>query len=158
VFDRVVARFGPGILDEAGDVDRNKLARLVFDREDERAALNAITHPPVMEEISEWAALAKARGQVAVAMVPLLFEVGAEKFFDAVICVAADEKVVLQRLKNRGLNENDARKRLRAQWPLAEKIECSDEVIYNDGDLASLREKTKKAYQNILKKERDAHG
>lgn len=158
VFDRVVARFGPGILDEAGRVDRGQLAKLVFEREDERAALNAITHPPVLEEIDEWAALTKARGKVAVAMIPLLFEVGAEKNFDVVICVAADEKVVLRRLQARGLNENDARKRLMAQWPLAEKIKRAEYVIYNDGGLTALRESTKKVYQAILKKERDEHG
>ncbi len=158
VFDRVVARFGPEILDEGGRVDRNRLARLVFEREDERMALNAITHPPVLEEIAEWSALTKARGKVAVAMVPLLFEAGAEKNFDVVLCVAADEQVVLRRLKARGLNENEARKRLAAQWPLAEKIRRADYVIYNDGGLTALQEKTRNVYQEILKKERDEHG
>lgn len=158
VFERVVARFGREMLDETGHVDRSRLARYVFAREDEREALNAITHPPVMDEIRDWVALTRARGQVAVAIVPLLFEVGAETEFDAVICVAAGEDTVLRRLKTRGLDEPEARRRMAAQWPQAEKIRHSDHVIYNDSDMESLRDRTRKVYRDILKKERDEHG
>jgi dephospho-CoA kinase len=157
VFERVVARFGREILDGSGRVDRARLAKRVFASEDERAALNAITHPPVMEEIGEWIALARARGRAAAVIVPLLFEVGAEKHFDAVICVAADERIALERLRARGLTDEQSRRRMAAQWPLAEKVRRADFVIVNDGDLASLRERTREAYQEILRKERSEY-
>ena len=157
VFNRVVARFGRGILDAQGRVDRAALARRVFADADEREALNSLTHPAVLEHIAEWAGLTQARGKVAVAEIPLLFEAGAEGLFDAVICVAADEATALARLRARGWSDEDSLRRMRAQWPLEEKKRRSDFVIENNGDLESLRRETMRTFNAILNKERGQH-
>lgn len=153
VFDRVIARFGRRILGADGMVDRAALGRLVFSDEDERSALNGITHPPVMDEIRDRVMLARARGETVVVQIPLLYEVGAEKEFDAVLCVTAPDDAIRARLRARGLSDEEADRRMAAQWPNAEKARRADAVIENDGDLKQLEERTMNVIHTLLMKE-----
>jgi dephospho-CoA kinase len=154
VFEQVRRRFGSAMLDPGGRIDRGRLAALVFADGAARKALNELTHPPVMRA---WAQVARAEGRMAVAVVPLLFEAGAHEGWSAVVCVAADEAVALARLRARGLDEEQARRRMAAQWPLARKIERSDYVIWNNGGRERLERETARIYREIMKKERGQH-
>jgi len=131
----VVKRFGRDVLHADGTLDRGKLATIVFADSDARRALEALVHPEVRRATDEWfAALAADRCSYAIADIPLLYEVGRERDFDAVIVVACDPDTQAQRVMKRdGVSETDARQRIVAQLPIAQKIRSADYVIWTEG-------------------------
>ena len=139
VYSDIVRVFGRKVLGEDGLVDRGTLGQIVFDDPEALRRLNELVHPAVLEAIQSW--LSEQQGLCAV-MVPLLFEVGWEAMWDAVVCVAASEENVMARLGKRGFSAEESRRRIEAQMALSEKISRADYVIYNDGTLAEFREST----------------
>jgi dephospho-CoA kinase len=116
-----------------GSVDRAALARIVFADAAERQWLEQLVHPQVRDRFE--AELARLEATPAVVlMIPLLFEAGLEALCSEVWLVDCDEQQQLQRLMARdGLERQDARARLAAQWPLARKRKLADAVIDNQG-------------------------
>ncbi|MFN8059437.1 MAG: dephospho-CoA kinase [Vicinamibacterales bacterium] len=130
----VVDRFGPDVLDEEGALDRRAVADRVFADPTERLALEAIVHPRVRAAIDDWFEHLPPDVDLAAAEIPLLFETGRERDFDAVVVVACEPEAQVARLMARnGLSEAEARQRLAAQWPLAEKLRRTPFVIRTDG-------------------------
>jgi dephospho-CoA kinase len=134
----VIARFGRDILDERGALDRQKLASIVFADPDARTTLEAIVHPEVRRATEQWfASLDPARHRFAIADIPLLYEVGRDRDFDAVIVVACPPETQVHRLMERdALSDAEARQRLAAQLPIEEKVRRADHVIRTDGTFA----------------------
>jgi dephospho-CoA kinase len=133
----LVQRFGEGVLDPEGRLDRKVLGEVIFADQGARAALNAIVHPRVAALAAERAQALVAEGHERVVYeVPLLFENGLDAMMAATILVAVPEAVQLERLMARdGLDEVAARARVAAQMPLAEKKERAGFVIDNEGDI-----------------------
>ena len=131
----VIRRFGSGIRDADGALDRKKLGAIVFADSDARHALEHIIHPFVRVATDRWyASLDAHQHPFAIADIPLLFEGGREGDFDAVIVTVCDPGTQLQRLMHRdGLTEEEARQRISAQWPLEAKVAKADYVIRTDG-------------------------
>ena len=127
----VVERFGPEILDAEGRLDRPKLAALVFDDPAARADLNAIVHPRVALETARRANAAPPDA-IVVMDVPLLVE-AARSGYDVVVIVEAPESVRLERLTARGLNPDDARRRMAAQASDADRRKVADVILDNGG-------------------------
>jgi dephospho-CoA kinase len=137
---QVVEAFGKDVLDAAGDLDRKRLGALVFDNADDRRRLNAITHP-IVRQLSQqrFAELDRQGVELAAYDVPLLFEVGLDQVMRPVVVVNASEGTQIHRVVRRdGLSEAEARARIRAQLPLAEKRARADHVLENDGTLEEL--------------------
>ncbi len=137
---RLRDRFGPDILAGDGAIDRVRLGRLVFADATARAALEAVVHPPVREAIDQWFRRCRActGARFAVADIPLLFETGRASVFDRVVVVACDAAIQLQRVMARdGLAAADARRRIAAQLPIAEKTARADAVVRTDGSFAA---------------------
>jgi dephospho-CoA kinase len=132
----VVERFGAGILDGEGRLDRPKLAALVFENAAALADLNAIVHPLVAAETARRIAAAPP-DSVVVIDVPLLVE-AARSGYDVVVIVEAPEPVRLERLIGRGMNPDDARKRMAAQASDAERRKVADVVLDNSGSEEDL--------------------
>jgi dephospho-CoA kinase len=138
----VVAAFGPGVLDESGSLDRQKLGDLVFSDPQARRRLNAITHP-IVRQLSQdrFTALAAQGVELAAYDVPLLFEVGLDAVLKPTVVVASSQANQVARVTARdGLSEAAAHARISAQLPLAEKRRRADHVIENDGSLAELEQ------------------
>ena len=154
LFDKVVERFGAGIVGHDGEIDRRILGRRVFSEAADRKILEALIHPEVIRVLRKWLVSETGHGKNAVAIVPLLFEVGWTDWWDAVVCVASSEEVVIERLKQRGLSEDEARARISAQMPLEIKIKKANHVIQNDGTLDSLEKRTREVWRNIMREER----
>lgn len=136
VIAALIARFGPGILRDTGQVDRGALAGLVFADDAHRLWLEERLHPVVF---GVWqAAFAADPSARWIVEVPLLFERGLENWFDFTVCVACPEQVQFARLEQRGIPRGPAAERISKQLPLARKIERSDFVLWNEGSPAFL--------------------
>ena len=136
----IIAEFGSGVIDARGELDRAALARIVFNDDTARRQLNAITHPRVREltalRVSE---LAAAGEPLVCYEVPLLVESGMAEALRPVVVVSAPEALQVERVMARdGASESDARARISAQMPLADKVKVADFVIDNTGSLAAL--------------------
>jgi dephospho-CoA kinase len=130
----VVQRFGPGVLDAAGVLDRKALAEIVFADDQARRDLETIVHPRVRAATDLWFAALDPSPAFAVADIPLLYETGRDADFDLVIVAATDPDTQVRRVVARdGLSEPAARARLAAQWPIDEKVRRADYVIRTDG-------------------------
>jgi dephospho-CoA kinase len=145
----IAAAFGPEVLAPDGSLDRRALGRIVFSDAAARRRLEAITHPRIRAESARRVEAAEAAGyKVCVCDVPLLYEVGYDLLglYDEIWVVTAPEEVQLARIRARDrLDEDAARARLRAQWPLALKAQRADRVIDNGGDLAATRRQVEAA-------------
>jgi dephospho-CoA kinase len=138
-YEEIVRTFGKTILKDDQSISRSALAEIVFADERQRQALNRIVHPAVRQMWTQALAAEAGRAEVAVVSIPLLFEVRAEGEFDRVVAVACSEPTQLARLAAKGLSESQARARIRAQWPMQEKMDRADFVIWNDGSPAVLK-------------------
>jgi len=148
--ETVVQTFGERVRSPEGGVDRNRLGALVFADETKRLRLNALLHPAVIRQIQDWAGRIRREGRLGVAVVPLLFEAGMEKDWDAVICVASDEETMLERLAARGLSPTEAQARIASQWPVSQKMKLADRVIENDGTPAELETECRLVWNDLF--------
>jgi dephospho-CoA kinase len=131
----IVEAFGEGVLGPSGDLDRKALAAVVFDDEAKRRRLNQIVHPRVTELTLGRAASLRELGEpLACYEAALIVENGAADAFRPLVVVAASEAAQIERARARdGATDAEARARIRAQTPLADKIAAADYVIENDG-------------------------
>jgi dephospho-CoA kinase len=135
--ERVVQRFGTGVLLPDGTLDRRRLGGIVFADASARHDLERITHPRIIELSQQRVAAGLASDAPLVAVdIPLLYEGERESTFPGVLVVYAPPEVQIQRLRERnGLDEATAQQRLDAQLPIDEKRRRATWVIDNSGDL-----------------------
>lgn len=148
-YDEIVGVFGEDILDPAGEVHRGRLGAHVFENPESRNKLNGIVHPRVREGWRSWLREQPAGTEVAVVIIPLLFEVDAQAGWDAIICVSAAEKTQLARLRERRFTDHEARIRIQSQLPTEDKAKQSDFLIHNDGTQEALRMRTDEVIRQI---------
>ena len=130
---RILERFGTAVRSADGSIDRKALGGIVFGDQKARQDLEAIVHPAVYEAIDGWFA-GLPPVAFAVADIPLLYETGRDADFDTVVVTACEPAEQVRRLTARdGLSLADARQRIEAQLPLAEKVRRADHVIRTDG-------------------------
>jgi dephospho-CoA kinase len=139
--EEIQQAFGPEVIGTDGQLRRDELARRVFADPSAREQLEAITHPRIRERWRAQVAAWRAKGHpVAVVVIPLLFETGAEAEFKAVICVACTPQTQRQRLQARGWSGEQIRQRINAQWPVERKVALADYVVWSEGGLDVLAE------------------
>lgn len=135
----IAGQFGSDFLNAQGEMDRAKMAAHIFSNTTEREKLESIIHPRVRErwrsEIKKW----RAAGQGGVVVIPLLFEVGAAENFDITLCVACSQATQLERLHERGWSNDHIGQRIAAQLSIEVKMERADHVLWNEGNLETLR-------------------
>jgi dephospho-CoA kinase len=147
----VVSRFGPDVLNDRGALDRQKVARIVFGDPDARRALEAIVHPHVRRATEAWFdSLDPARHRFAIADIPLLYEVGRDRDFDAAIVVACAPETQLRRVMERGLSEAEARQRIAAQLPIEEKVRRADYVVWTDGTFEETDRQVRSVFDALV--------
>jgi len=135
----IASRF-PEVVRPDGSLDRKALAARVFADPQERQALNAIVHPRIAEEVaSRMAELAASGETVAVYEAALIVENGLQGNLDGLIVVTAPAEAQIDRLRRRdGMTEEEARARIAAQLPTAEKARQATVVLENAGSEAEL--------------------
>ena len=147
----VVGRFGDGVLELNGALNRRALAALVFSDPAARQDLEAIVHPEVRAATERWfAGLDPAAHPLAVADIPLLYETGLERRFDAVVVAACEPEAQLRRIIERDrLTETEARQRIAAQLPLEDKVRRADHVIRTDGTYGETEEQVRHVHARL---------
>ncbi|MBU0679775.1 MAG: dephospho-CoA kinase [Verrucomicrobia bacterium] len=153
-FSSIVAAFGQDVVAADGGIDRKKLGEIVFRDRGRMGELTAIVHPLVKEQWRNWAKEKKGEGRDAAVIIPLLYEIGETNGWDAVMCVSAADDVVLARMTERGLTEEQTAQRVALQMDLAEKRKRSDAVIENNGTLDELKERTLEVLKKLTEKVR----
>jgi dephospho-CoA kinase len=147
----VVERFGRTVLDATGTLDRRALAAIVFADADARRDLEAIVHPSVRAATDRWfASLASGNHPYAIADIPLLYEVGRERDFERVIVTACDPETQVRRVMARdGASEAEARQRLAAQLPIAEKVQRADYVVNTEASMEATAAQVRAVDQEL---------
>jgi len=151
----IVEYFGKNFLNEDLTVNRQKLAEMVFSDKEKVAKLNQIVHPEVFREDERITNEIKSLDPDALVIkdIPLLFELTRPIFVDKIVVVSASEQTQLRRLEEKGMNQEDARSRIKAQLPLEEKIKSADFVINNDGPLEETKKQVEEIYSLLRKGE-----
>lgn len=147
-FAEVLLRFGDEIVLN-GDIDRKKLAEIVFSNEAARKDLEKIIHPRVQAIFSE-AVEDLDEDDILIYEIPLLVETDAAEKFDYIITVEADEELRKERLLKRGLYISQIDKRMAAQATQESREAIADFVIYNDGDEDSLLRQVENLWESVL--------
>lgn len=133
----VIKRFGSSICRAAGEIDRTKLAAVVFRSPTERRWLERLVHPLVVKRIRTF--IQRQRG-LAVIDIPLLFEAHLEGLVDEVLVVSTTRRNQVGRLRHRnGFSRTEANRRISAQWALSRKRRLGDYVIDNCQSRAFLK-------------------
>ena len=146
-FRAIVRAFGREVLGRDGRIDRRALGGRVFRKPAALRRLERATHPLILREMRRL--VAGSRG-VVVVDVPLLFEKGLQGGFDATVLVSCRPAEQLRRVVRRDrLGAADARRRVRAQLPLAKKRRLADYVIDNDAKTSDLRAKVRAAHAGL---------
>jgi dephospho-CoA kinase len=147
----VVARFGESVLDAGGLLDRRKLAAIVFADPRSRLDLEAIIHPAVREATDRWfTSLSQDVSPFAIADIPLLYEVGRDRDFDEVIVVAADPETQVRRITQRDrITDSEARQRIAAQLPIADKVSRADYVISTEGSIDDTNRQVRDVFARL---------
>jgi dephospho-CoA kinase len=149
VFDRMVERFGPGIVAADGTLDRQAVADIVFSDAEALADLNAIVHPAVGAEIARRLEAEAATDHVVILDVPLLVESGRSDMA-ATVVVDVDPEIAVERLvRYRGVREDDARARMARQASREDRLARADLVIDNSGTPEDLDREVDRAWDWI---------
>jgi dephospho-CoA kinase len=147
---QVVARFGTGILNAGGELDRRALRDLIFNDPKSRNALDGILHPLIRDHMERQASAAE--GPYLVMAIPLLVEGGrAHERVDRVLVVDVDESHQLQRVQSRdGSSPEQARAILASQASRAARLAAADDVLPNSSTVADLRQAVDRLHQRYL--------
>ncbi len=151
-YQPLVDRFGAGILDAEGRIDRPALAARAFGDPDELAALNAIIHPAIGIAMVEGKESHRGTDRIVVMDIPLLKQFHREMLaLDAVVVVDVPAELALARLTTlRGMEAEDAQARQAAQPTREERLEGAEYVIDNSGDEDSLAVEVDRVWRALL--------
>ena len=151
--EKIVSEFGEEILSADGELDRRKMASIVFADEKMRLLLNSIVHPLVFESQNEWLAAREAEDPDGIAIVDaaLMIESGGYRRFDKLIVVWCEPDIQFERLiKRDGLSEADARKHIASQMPQDEKKGYADLLIDTSGGFETTRVQCRQVHSKLL--------
>ena len=148
VYRKVLDTFGEEILDKEGNIDRKKLAEIVFSDREKLRKLEEITHRALYEEL-ERIEKSLPEDSVFIVEASLLVEKGSYKKFDKLVVVYAPYELCKERATKRGLSPEDFERRWKLQMPIEEKVKFADYVIDNSGSLEETYEQVKKVYEEL---------
>jgi dephospho-CoA kinase len=148
---RVVERWGRGILDADGNVNRRRLGEKVFADREERKALEALSFPYIERRIREEIGAARRNPNVAFIVLDaaVMLEAGWNKYCDVLVYVDTPRPLRLERLTARGLSEKEVTARESAQWPESDKAKHARIVVNNSGPCEQLARQIQELVKNL---------
>lgn len=139
----IVDCFGSNIINRQGELNRKKLASIIFEDEKKREELNKLTFIYVVDEIKRQ--INKLKKDIIVVNAPLLFESNLNQICDFVIAIIADRDIQIERIMQRdSLSKEEAEKRLNMQNTNDFFEENADYIIYNKESLKDIEKQLKK--------------
>ncbi|HHW49214.1 MAG TPA: dephospho-CoA kinase [Clostridiaceae bacterium] len=151
-YDEIVDTFGSGVLNEDGELDRKKLADIVFNDQEKLKLLEGIVHKYVIEEIEKRVNAAKNEwsSDIIVLDVPIPVKRGFIDLVDQVWVVTCDMETRIKRIMERsGYTYEEAVKRINSQMKEDEYLKIADEVLVNNGSIEELENSVAKLYIKI---------
>ena len=146
----LAALFGREVLDDAGRLRRDVVARRVFANPAERLSLEAILHPRIRAVWTSQAERWRTEGvSLGAVVIPLLFETGCEAMFDAVVCVACSRSSQQKRLRARGWDDVQIEQRIAAQHPTESKMARAGFVVWTEGEVSVHEEQWRRIIATI---------
>lgn len=152
VYRKVIAEFGPSILDAEGRIQRRALASLVFADPEKLARLNAIVHPAVIAEEERWMKRLATEDPHGIAVVEaaILIETGSYRRFDRIVlAVCTREQQIERAMKRDGLTREEALQRLERQMPLEQKRKFADYIIDTSGEKQQTLAQVRRLYEEL---------
>ncbi len=154
-FSSLISILSEDVLDDNGDIDRKKMADIIFHDEEKRKEVNGIVHPYVIEGMNHFFENHKDQ-KIIFAEVPLLFEADMKDYFDRILVVTCSKDVAIQRMMDdRKYSLEEANARYDSQLDPEYQKEQADDVIVNDEDLKVLGTKVNKYIASIRKEIRN---
>jgi|SRR5688572_8802943 len=145
----IAGHFGQDILAADGSLDRRALRERVFKDPGERLWLEQRTHPAIRALTDE--RTQAAEGPYCMVAIPLLVETRGKERFQRVLVVDCEPELQVARLVARdGITRAAAERMLAAQVPRAARLAAADDIIHNDGDIASLRGQVEKLHREFV--------
>ena len=136
----LVEAFGKDVYDAKGQLDRKKLASIVFNDSSQLARINSIVHPAVRRDFINWTK-AHEHYPYIIQESALVFEIGLNKFYDKVIVVDAPKELRIDRVIRRDQSSREqVLSRMSKQLPQEEKVLQADFVIQNDGEQSIIQQ------------------
>jgi len=149
VMRQVIQLFGNDILNNKGEISRQRLRHKVIADEEKLSSLNKLLHPAIKKRMFEL--LKNNDDKVILIEAALIFESGWDFFMDRIITVYCSEDKQMERIrKNTSLGEEEVNGLLKAQFSQEEKIKRADFVISNEKGLKELEIKAKRILGKIL--------
>ena len=149
---RIATLFGVEAYDSAGKLNRRYIASVAFGNTRVQTQLNAIIHPKVEKELDRRSRDVSLAIPFVVIEAALIYEAGLDKMLDAIVVVDAEESLRVKRVVERDrVTSEEVKKRIKAQWSQAEKLDRADVVIRNNGTLAELESQVDFLYTLFVK-------
>ncbi|KAF6158846.1 hypothetical protein GIB67_012489 [Kingdonia uniflora] len=150
---KIVAAFGPDVLQDNGELDRVKLGELIFSDPTKRQLLNRLLAPYISSGIFKEVLKLWFKGsKVIVLDIPLLFEANMDRWTKPIVVVWVDLETQLQRLVARdGTSEEQASSRINSQVALDWKRTKADILIDNSGSLEELEDQFSKVLNHVTR-------
>ena len=152
---KALEKAGLFYVDESGQMDRQKLADVLFEDPSLRKKIEGLLQPLIIEAMDQW--IERQQGLCAVE-VPLLFECSLQNHFDQVWTVCCNSQTALKRLQEgRNIPSQEAKRRLALQMEPEVKAKLSDVVLFNDDTPEALRRQINQHLDKLMEKEANAH-
>lgn len=147
--------FGNAIFDDLGNINRKRLAEIIFNDEEKVSKLNSIIHPEILAKSEKLLAEYQSRQDLKAIVldIPLLLEIGWEKLCDALVFIEIDEKLRLQRAQQRGFNDPEQiKKREKFQISLDKKKKKAHYIVNNNSDISATIKQIAEVLSEIMRK------
>ena len=154
IFTSILDKFGKDIFDEKEGLNKGVFTRILFEDAEKRKFVNEIVHPLVIKERDK---IIRDLEQVEVYKFfiyesALMVESGTYKDFDKIIVVYTSPEEQIRRLRERdGIDEVDAEKRIKSQFPLSEKLKVANYIIDTSGNFENAKVKALETYHLMEK-------
>jgi dephospho-CoA kinase len=151
VLDQVKKHFPEAFIND--NLDKKKLASIIFKDNQKRTLLESIIHPKVNQDIEKWLKEVekKDKDAVAIVSVPLMIETGSYKKYDKIILIYAPKNLQIERLIKKGFTEEEAISRINAQMDIEEKRKFATYIVENTSTLEHLKNQLKDLYLKLKK-------
>lgn len=131
-------------------LNKEIMAKKIFDDVAKRRRVEAIIHPLVLKEIKRIKSVSEKDSSVLIFEIPLLYEASFEGYFDKNIVVYCDRKTAIKRLIKKGFSEADAMKRIKAQLPIERKAMLADYIIDNSNGIKKTETQVREVFKKLI--------